>query len=122
MGCICDSAICTPLSLVRRYHFGHGDHFRHLAHPDSIRIVFQSIIGAPAPFAAGMGVRSELELPSWSISTEMEAYIYFVFFAGVLLQGRRPYLMFAICIFALIVLCVAQDGSLNDFFTASCPC
>jgi hypothetical protein len=27
--------------------------------------------------------------PSWSISTEMEAYIYFVFFAGVLLKGRR---------------------------------
>jgi peptidoglycan/LPS O-acetylase OafA/YrhL len=53
--------------------------------------------------------------PSWSISTEMEAYIYFVFFAGVLLQGRRPYLMFAICIFALVVLCVAQNGSLNDF-------
>jgi peptidoglycan/LPS O-acetylase OafA/YrhL len=53
--------------------------------------------------------------PSWSISTEMEAYIYFVFFAGVLLQGRCPYLMFAICIFALVVLCVAQDRSLNDF-------
>jgi peptidoglycan/LPS O-acetylase OafA/YrhL len=53
--------------------------------------------------------------PSWSISTEMEAYIYFVFFAGVLLKGRRPYLIFAVCILVLVVLCLAQGGSLNDY-------
>jgi peptidoglycan/LPS O-acetylase OafA/YrhL len=53
--------------------------------------------------------------PSWSISTEVEAYIYFVFFAGFLLTGKRPSLIAACCIIALVVLCLAQGGSLNDF-------
>jgi peptidoglycan/LPS O-acetylase OafA/YrhL len=53
--------------------------------------------------------------PSWSISTEIEAYIYFVFFAGLLLTGKRPLLIAACCIIALVALCLAQGGSLNDF-------
>jgi peptidoglycan/LPS O-acetylase OafA/YrhL len=53
--------------------------------------------------------------PSWSISTEVEAYIYFVFSAGLLLTGRRPLIIAACCIIALVVLCLAQGGSLNDF-------
>jgi len=53
--------------------------------------------------------------PSWSISTEAEAYIFFVFFAGQLLRGRHPYLIAMCCIFALVALCLAQGGSLNVF-------
>jgi peptidoglycan/LPS O-acetylase OafA/YrhL len=41
--------------------------------------------------------------PSWSISTEVEAYIYFVFSAGLLLTGRRPLIIAACCIIALVV-------------------
>lgn len=50
--------------------------------------------------------------PSWSISAEAEAYIFFVFFAGVLMAGRRPSLMGAFCVAILAGLCVTK-GNLN---------
>jgi peptidoglycan/LPS O-acetylase OafA/YrhL len=35
--------------------------------------------------------------PSWSISTETEAYVYFVFFVGLLIYGRYPRIVAAGC-------------------------
>lgn len=56
--------------------------------------------------------------PSWSISTEAEAYIYFVLFAGLLLTGRNPRLVALCCIFVLIVLSVSNGGALSYFVGA----
>jgi peptidoglycan/LPS O-acetylase OafA/YrhL len=53
--------------------------------------------------------------PSWSISTEAEAYIYFVFFAGLLITGKNPRLIAACCIVILIALSVSNGGPLNYF-------
>jgi peptidoglycan/LPS O-acetylase OafA/YrhL len=53
--------------------------------------------------------------PSWSISTETEAYIYFVFFAGLLIYGRHPRIIAASCALVLMALSVKNGGSLNYF-------
>jgi peptidoglycan/LPS O-acetylase OafA/YrhL len=53
--------------------------------------------------------------PSWSISTEVEAYIYFVFFAGPLLLGRNPRLIAVCCGLVVIGLGTINRGSLNYF-------
>ena len=42
------------------------------------------------------------DYPSWSISTEAEAYIFFIFFAGILLAGKYPRLMVMCCILVLV--------------------
>jgi peptidoglycan/LPS O-acetylase OafA/YrhL len=42
------------------------------------------------------------DYPSWSVSTEAEAYIFFVFSANLLVTGRRP-LLFALCCVAIVV-------------------
>ena len=51
--------------------------------------------------------------PSWSISTEAEAYIFFVFSAGLLITGKHPGFVAACCVSVLAALCVAKGGSLN---------
>ena len=51
--------------------------------------------------------------PSWSISTEAEAYIFFVFSAGLLVTGKHPGFMAACCVAILAALCIAKGGSLN---------
>ncbi len=51
--------------------------------------------------------------PSWSISTEAEAYFFFIFAAGFLVTGKRPGLMGLICVALLLALCVVKDGTLN---------
>jgi peptidoglycan/LPS O-acetylase OafA/YrhL len=51
--------------------------------------------------------------PSWSISTEAEAYFFFIFAAGLLVTGKYPYLMGAYCVAFLAILCLAKSGSLN---------
>lgn len=54
--------------------------------------------------------------PSWSISTEAEAYVTFVFSAGALLTGKHPRLVAACC--AAIVAgmsIVSPGGSLNHY-------
>jgi peptidoglycan/LPS O-acetylase OafA/YrhL len=53
--------------------------------------------------------------PSWSISTEAEAYVYFVFFAGLLVTQRKPLFIASGCIFILIGLSVRNGGNLNCF-------
>ena len=53
--------------------------------------------------------------PSWSISTEAETYVYFVFFAGLLIRGRNPRLVAVCCIFIIVALSVSKGGSLNYF-------
>ena len=53
--------------------------------------------------------------PSWSISTEAEAYVYFVFFAGLLMTVRNPRLIAVCCVVVLIALSVSNGGSLNCF-------
>jgi peptidoglycan/LPS O-acetylase OafA/YrhL len=55
------------------------------------------------------------DYPSWSISTEAEAYLFFVFFAGLLLAGKHPRLIALCCVAILAVLCVARGGNLNCF-------
>jgi len=50
--------------------------------------------------------------PSWSISTEAEAYICFIFSAQLLVNGRYPWLMGACCVAMVISLCIVH-GQLN---------
>ncbi len=56
------------------------------------------------------------DYPTWSISTEMEAYVAFVFAAGPLLTGRRPRAISSACVIVVVVLSIAGGGSLNQFF------
>jgi peptidoglycan/LPS O-acetylase OafA/YrhL len=51
--------------------------------------------------------------PSWSISTETEAYVYFIFFVGLLITGRHPGFIAAGCIFILVSLSVFNGGHLK---------
>jgi peptidoglycan/LPS O-acetylase OafA/YrhL len=53
--------------------------------------------------------------PSWSISTETEAYVYFVFFAALLIRGRYPRIVAACCGLVLVALSLKYGGSLNYF-------
>ena len=53
--------------------------------------------------------------PSWSISTEAEAYVVFVLSAGVLVAGRYPRLIAVCCAGVVIALSIAGSGSLNWF-------
>ena len=54
--------------------------------------------------------------PSWSISTEAEAYVVFVFSAGALLAGKHPRLIAACCISVIAALSIARHGSLVTCF------
>jgi len=51
--------------------------------------------------------------PSWSISTEAEAYVMFVFLAGALVTGKYPRLMAACCVAIVAGLSITRGGSLN---------
>jgi len=51
--------------------------------------------------------------PSWSISTEAEAYVIFIFLARPLVAGRHAPLIAACCVAALSALCISSGGSLN---------
>jgi len=53
------------------------------------------------------------DYPSWSISTEAEAYIFFVVFAGPLLAGKHPRVIALCCVGILAVLCLARGENLN---------
>jgi peptidoglycan/LPS O-acetylase OafA/YrhL len=55
------------------------------------------------------------DYPSWSISTEAEAYTFFIFFAGILLTGKYPRLMIICCILVLAVLSTRNGGNINYF-------
>jgi peptidoglycan/LPS O-acetylase OafA/YrhL len=55
------------------------------------------------------------DYPSWSISTEAEAYIFFVFAAGLLLTGKHPRLIAACCVAVVAAISIARGGSLNSF-------
>jgi peptidoglycan/LPS O-acetylase OafA/YrhL len=52
------------------------------------------------------------DYPSWSISTEAEAYVVFVFTAGPLLTGSRPRLVAAVCM-ALVIALDVSGGNLK---------
>lgn len=53
--------------------------------------------------------------PSWSISTEAEAYVYFVFCGSLLLTGKHPRLIATGCIVIVTALSIAKGGNLNNF-------
>lgn len=55
------------------------------------------------------------DYPSWSISTEVEAYAFFAFCAGSLVMGKHPRLIATACIVTVAALSVARAGSLNTF-------
>jgi peptidoglycan/LPS O-acetylase OafA/YrhL len=55
------------------------------------------------------------DYPSWSISTEAEAYMFFVFCSSLLLAGKRPWLIAIGSILIVTVLSIAKGGSLNAF-------
>jgi len=55
------------------------------------------------------------DYPSWSISTEAEAYLFFLFFSGFLLSGKCPRLMAASSIAVLSTLGIIQGGGINYF-------
>src|SRR5208283_5225718 len=48
--------------------------------------------------------------PSWSISTEAEAYVFFVLCARLILTGKYPRLMTACCVAILAAMCIANGG------------
>jgi peptidoglycan/LPS O-acetylase OafA/YrhL len=52
------------------------------------------------------------DYPSWSISTEAEAYVFFVPAAGTLISGKHSHLMAACCVAVLVILSVHETGSL----------
>jgi peptidoglycan/LPS O-acetylase OafA/YrhL len=54
--------------------------------------------------------------PTWSISTEVEAYVLFVFAARLLLTGRYPRTIAAGCVATVVGLSFAGGGNLNLFF------
>jgi peptidoglycan/LPS O-acetylase OafA/YrhL len=51
--------------------------------------------------------------PSWSISTEAEAYVFFVIFSGLLVTGKYPRLIGVCCVVILTALCITKGGNLN---------
>jgi peptidoglycan/LPS O-acetylase OafA/YrhL len=53
--------------------------------------------------------------PTWSISTETEAYALFVFLAGPLVTGKHPRFIAACCVATLAALSIRHGGSLNSF-------
>src|SRR5208283_4246592 len=53
--------------------------------------------------------------PSWSISTEAEAYVFFILSARLLVTGKYPSLMAACCVTILVALSIGHGGSLNLF-------
>jgi peptidoglycan/LPS O-acetylase OafA/YrhL len=53
--------------------------------------------------------------PSWSISTEVEAYFFFVFSADVLVSGKYPRFIGACCVAILAAMCIAKGGTLNFY-------
>jgi peptidoglycan/LPS O-acetylase OafA/YrhL len=53
--------------------------------------------------------------PSWSISTEAEAYVFFVFAADLLVRGKYPRLIGACCVAILAAMCIAKGGTLNFY-------
>lgn len=55
------------------------------------------------------------DYPSWSVSTEVEAYVFFVFCGGLLLGGKHPRLIAAGCIVIVTALSIAGGGNLNIF-------
>jgi peptidoglycan/LPS O-acetylase OafA/YrhL len=55
------------------------------------------------------------DYPSWSISTEAEAYVSFVFCSGLLLAGKHPRLIATGCLVILAALSLRHGGSLNTF-------
>ncbi|MGA9027006.1 MAG: acyltransferase [Steroidobacteraceae bacterium] len=67
--------------------------------------------------AAGDGL--SWNYPSWSISTEAAAYVFFAFAAGLLLRGRYPRFMAAACIAILAVLCSKHQGHLHLYWGIS---
>jgi peptidoglycan/LPS O-acetylase OafA/YrhL len=66
------------------------------------------------PFLLQQWARSvNWNAPSWSISTEAEAYVSFIFFARWLIIGRFPKLFVACCLAVVALLSLSNHGSLN---------
>jgi len=87
-----------------------------LSHLQLMNVSFSSGSLALQPFllqqwAAGLS----WDYPSWSISTEAEAYVCFVFCSGLLLTGKHPRLIAIGCIAIVTALSLRQGGSLNYF-------
>jgi peptidoglycan/LPS O-acetylase OafA/YrhL len=85
-----------------------------LSHTPLIFVSFSSRSFALQPFllqqwASGLN----WDYPSWSISTEAEAYIFFAFCSGLLLTGKHPRLIGAACLIAAAVISLTHGGSLN---------
>ena len=80
--------------------------------------------GARGAYVATMVFWSELGLSIlWSISTEAEAYTFFIFFAGILPEaGKYPRLMIICCILVLVVLSIRGGGNINYFVGVSMRC
>lgn len=76
-------------------------------------ILFSGWSLALQPFLLQQWSNLSWNYPSWSISTEAEAYIYFVFAAGLLTTGKYPRLMGVCCASTVAALCIANGGSLN---------
>jgi peptidoglycan/LPS O-acetylase OafA/YrhL len=53
--------------------------------------------------------------PSWSISTEAECYVVFIFSAGMLMGGKHPRLIAACCAGVVAALSITRGGNLNCF-------
>jgi peptidoglycan/LPS O-acetylase OafA/YrhL len=92
-------------------------------------VVLVALFGAPTPRVLFSGRSLALQppllqqwcsglswnYPSWSISTEAEAYLYFVFFAGLLFTGKHPRLLALCCVGVLAALSLGDGGGLNYY-------
>lgn len=52
--------------------------------------------------------------PSWSIGTEMAAYVVFIFAAPILIRGRHPWYLGAALTLVLVALCALKNGTLDS--------
>jgi peptidoglycan/LPS O-acetylase OafA/YrhL len=87
-----------------------------LFHTPLIGVSFSGRSLALQPFLLQQWVSGlSWDYPSWSISTEAEAYTLFVFCAGVLVKGKHPRLIAAGCAAIVAALCIRNGGSLNLF-------
>jgi peptidoglycan/LPS O-acetylase OafA/YrhL len=71
------------------------------------------------PFLLQQWMGLSWNYPSWSISTEAEAYIFFIFAAGIIVTGKHPGLMRLACALVLLALCIVKGESLNLYSGSS---
>jgi peptidoglycan/LPS O-acetylase OafA/YrhL len=93
-----------------------------LAATVAVAVLFRGVVGTSRlslmlqPFLLQEWIYGkEWNYPTWSISTEMEAYVVFAFTAQLLLAGRHPRIIAAGCGAIIVALSIVGDGHITQF-------